>query len=72
MGLGPNAVHRSTNWSRRPAGTQGIELVMWLAARGALGPPRCRPTLHANYHIPITQHRGRDLVMLMANLRRLA
>jgi protocatechuate 4,5-dioxygenase beta chain len=33
-------------------GTQGIELVMWLAARGALGPQARQ--LHANYHIPIS------------------
>lgn len=33
-------------------GTQGIELLMWLAARGALaGPVR---ELHAGYHIPIS------------------
>ena len=34
------------------AGTQGIELLMWLATRGALsGPVR---KLHSNYHIPIS------------------
>jgi protocatechuate 4,5-dioxygenase beta chain len=34
------------------AGTQGIELLMWLATRGALGE---RVTeLHRNYHIPIS------------------
>jgi len=33
-------------------GTQGIELVMWLAARGALG-EKARQR-HANYHIPIS------------------
>ncbi|TFY98532.1 class III extradiol dioxygenase family protein [Ramlibacter rhizophilus] len=33
-------------------GTQGVELLMWLAARGALeGPVR---KLHSNYHIPIS------------------
>lgn len=33
-------------------GTQGVELLMWLAARGALaGPVR---KVHANYHIPIS------------------
>jgi protocatechuate 4,5-dioxygenase beta chain len=34
------------------AGTQGVELLMWLATRGALG-PRVRQ-LHRNYHIPIS------------------
>ena len=33
------------------AGTQGIELLMWLAARGTLGNAR---KLHSNYHIPIS------------------
>ncbi len=33
-------------------GTQGVELVMWLAARAALG-DRVRQ-VHANYHIPIS------------------
>jgi protocatechuate 4,5-dioxygenase beta chain len=33
-------------------GTQGVELVMWLAARAALG-PKAR-TVHRNYHIPIS------------------
>ena len=32
--------------------TQGVELLMWLAARGAVpGPVR---KVHANYHIPIS------------------
>ncbi len=43
-------------------GTQGVELVMWLAARGAL-PGRAR-TLHSNYHIPISNTAGG--LMLMA------
>lgn len=34
------------------AGTQGVELLMWLATRGALGASvRC---LHRNYHLPIS------------------
>jgi len=33
-------------------GTQGVELIMWLAARAALG-PKAR-TVHRNYHIPIS------------------
>ena len=33
-------------------GTQGVELVMWLAMRGALG-DHVKP-VHQNYHIPIS------------------
>ena len=33
-------------------GTQGVELLMWLATRGAV-PGRVRK-VHANYHIPIS------------------
>jgi protocatechuate 4,5-dioxygenase beta chain len=33
-------------------GTQGVELVMWLAARGALAGDVRR--VHSNYHIPIS------------------
>jgi protocatechuate 4,5-dioxygenase beta chain len=34
------------------AGTQGVEILMWIAARGAL-PGRARK-VHSNYHIPIS------------------
>lgn len=33
-------------------GTQGIELLMWLAARATLGPAARQ--VHANYHVPIS------------------
>ena len=33
-------------------GTQGVELLMWLAMRGALGPSV--KEIHRNYHIPIS------------------
>jgi protocatechuate 4,5-dioxygenase beta chain len=36
----------------RLTGTQGVELVMWLAARAALGARAS--TRHSNYHIPIS------------------
>ena len=37
------------------AGTQGVELVMWLAARGALaGATQRVRKVHGNYHIPIS------------------
>jgi protocatechuate 4,5-dioxygenase beta chain len=46
------ATQFSINELVRQAGTQGIELLMWLAARGALtGKVR---QLHRNYHIPIS------------------
>jgi protocatechuate 4,5-dioxygenase beta chain len=34
-------------------GTQGIELLNWLAMRGALGATKAK-TVHSNYHIPIS------------------
>ena len=33
-------------------GTQGVELLMWLAMRAALGPQVNK--VHSNYHIPIS------------------
>lgn len=36
----------------REAGTQGVELIMWLILRGAMG-PRVRQ-LHRQYHIPVS------------------
>ncbi|MFP5398885.1 MAG: class III extradiol dioxygenase family protein [Gammaproteobacteria bacterium] len=59
------ATRHSINDLVREAGTQGIELLMWLAARGAL--PGAVGELHRNYHIPISntasgllllEHRG--------------
>jgi len=46
------ATQFSTHELVEKAGTQGVELLMWLATRGALGPAvRC---LHRNYHLPIS------------------
>ena len=42
-------------------GTQGIELLMWLAARGALG--RHASAVHSNYHIPISNTAAGLMVM---------
>ena len=42
-------------------GTQGIELLMWLAARGALG-EQVRQ-VHRNYHIPISNTAAGLMVM---------
>lgn len=45
-----------TTWSNRElveqAGTQGVEILMWIAARGTLPEPARK--LHGNYHIPIS------------------
>ena len=46
------------------AGTQGIELLMWLAARGALGDGARE--LHRNYHIPISNTAAGLMVMAPA------
>jgi protocatechuate 4,5-dioxygenase beta chain len=43
------------------AGTQGIELVMWLAARAALGEKARK--VHVNYHIPISNTASGVMVM---------
>jgi protocatechuate 4,5-dioxygenase, beta chain len=46
------ATRYSINELVKQVGTQGVELLMWLAARGAL-PGEVRE-LHRNYHIPIS------------------
>jgi protocatechuate 4,5-dioxygenase beta chain len=43
------------------AGTQGIELVNWLAARGTLD--RSVKRVHSNYHIPISNTASGLMVM---------
>jgi protocatechuate 4,5-dioxygenase, beta chain len=42
-------------------GTQGVELLMWVAARAALG-AKAR-TLQANYHIPISNTASGSMLM---------
>ncbi|MGC8477275.1 MAG: class III extradiol dioxygenase family protein [Acetobacteraceae bacterium] len=42
-------------------GTQGIELLMWLAARATLGPSARR--IHSNYHIPISNTAGGTMLL---------
>jgi protocatechuate 4,5-dioxygenase beta chain len=44
--------HYSNTELVRLAGSQGVELLMWLAARGALHGSVTK--LHSNYHIPIS------------------
>lgn len=60
----PGALTRYSNTELiRLAGSQGVELLMWLAARGALqGGVR---QLHSNYHIPISNTAA--AVMLLEN-----
>ncbi len=55
------AARRSISELIELTGTQGIELLMWLAARGALGGEAT--TIHANYHIPISNTAAGLMVM---------
>jgi protocatechuate 4,5-dioxygenase beta chain len=45
----------------RLAGTQGVEVLNWIAARGALGPMAAET--HRNYHIPISNTAAATLVL---------
>ncbi len=55
--------HYSNKELVRLAGSQGVELLMWLAARGALHSNVAK--LHSNYHIPISNTAA--AVMLLEN-----
>ena len=46
----------------RQAGTQGVEILNWIAARGALGPAPTRE-IHRNYHIPISNTAAATLLL---------
>ncbi len=60
----PGALTRYSNRELvQLAGTQGVELLMWLAARGALHTGVRK--LHSNYHIPISN--TASAVMLLEN-----
>lgn len=49
----PKALTRYTNTQLvELAGTQGVEFLMWIAARGALG--ECVHEVHRNYYLPIS------------------
>jgi len=48
----------------REAGTQGVELIMWLAARGALDGKVTK--LHSHYHIPVS-NTAAGLLLLSAH-----
>jgi len=43
------------------AGTQGVEVLNWIAARGALGPSALE--IHRNYHIPISNTAAATLLL---------
>lgn len=45
----------------RQAGTQGVEVLNWIAARGALGPGAVE--VHRNYHIPISNTAAATLLL---------
>ncbi|MFB0614273.1 class III extradiol dioxygenase family protein [Aurantiacibacter poecillastricola] len=45
----------------RLAGTQGVEILNWIAARGALGP--AAREIHRNYHIPISNTAAATMVL---------
>jgi protocatechuate 4,5-dioxygenase beta chain len=60
----PEALTRYSNTELvRLAGSQGVELLMWLAARGALH--LAVEKLHSNYHVPISN--TASAVMLLKN-----
>ncbi len=46
------------------AGTQGVELLMWIAARGALGGTAA--PVHVNYHIPISNTAAATMLLAPA------
>ena len=45
----------------KEAGTEGIELIMWIALRASLGPKV--NAVHRNYHIPISDTAAGVMVM---------
>lgn len=52
----------STTEIVRLAGSQGVEILNWIAARGALGQGALRET-HRNYHIPISNTAAATMVI---------
>ncbi|WP_068074816.1 class III extradiol dioxygenase family protein [Novosphingobium lentum] len=45
----------------RQSGTQGVEILNWIAARGALGP--VAREVHRNYHVPISNTAAATMVL---------
>ncbi|MFM5884911.1 MAG: class III extradiol dioxygenase family protein [Novosphingobium sp.] len=52
-----NSIHEIV----RQAGTQGVEVLNWIAARGALGPTARE--IHRNYHLPISNTAGATMLL---------
>jgi len=58
----PDALtHHSIHEIVRLSGTQGVEVLNWIAARGALGPTARE--VHRNYHIPISNTAAATLLL---------
>jgi protocatechuate 4,5-dioxygenase beta chain len=58
----PDALtHHSIHDIVRLSGTQGVEVLNWIAARGALGPTARE--VHRNYHIPISNTAAATLLL---------
>ncbi|HTT01807.1 MAG TPA: class III extradiol dioxygenase family protein [Steroidobacteraceae bacterium] len=58
----PEALTRYSNAELvEHAGTQGVELLMWIAARGAIAGRAC--AVHSNYHIPVSNTAAGLLVL---------
>ncbi len=63
LSVDPDALTRdSVHEMVRKSGTQGIEVLNWIAARGALGEGPATE-LHRNYHIPISNTAAATMVM---------
>jgi len=54
-------VHDTTREIVRLAGSQGVEILNWIAARGALG--EAAQEMHRNYHIPISNTAAATMVL---------
>lgn len=54
-------IHLSNIELMELAGSQGVELLMWLAMRGALGD--CARRVHQHYHVPISNTAGGLIVL---------
>jgi protocatechuate 4,5-dioxygenase beta chain len=58
----PDALtHDSIHDIVRLSGTQGVEILNWIAARGALGEGATE--IHRNYHIPISNTAAATLLL---------
>jgi len=63
LSVDPAALTRdSVHEMVRKAGTQGVEVLNWIAARGALGVEAAKE-IHRNYHIPISNTAAATMLM---------